>query len=264
MTTTEQELQRLNNIITALRNPQSGCPWDQKQTPKTMKTYLLEECYETADAIDSGQAAAVREEMGDLFFQLVFISQLYEEQHAFSLTEVIAGIADKMVHRHPHVFGEEKVSSAAQQSKRWNEIKAAEKETGSRAADRLSGVPNSLPALRRAQRVSERAAHNGFEWNSQQAAVNKFTEETEELLEAIRDDDKRHIIEEMGDVLFMLVNLARLYNINAEDTMHLATEKFIRRFRGMENQSLNEGLNLHDLSETELLKLWRRNKNNLT
>lgn len=264
MTTTEQELQRLNNIITALRNPKSGCPWDQKQTPKTMKTYLLEECYETADAIDSGQAAAVREEMGDLFFQLVFISQLYEEQHAFSLTEVITGIADKMVHRHPHVFGEEKVGSAAQQSKRWNEIKAAEKKTGNRAADRLSGVPNSLPALRRAQRVSERAANNGFEWSSQQAAVNKFTEETEELLEAIRDDDKKHIIEEMGDVLFMLVNLARLYNINAEDTMHLATEKFIRRFRGMENQSLNEGLNLHDLSEAELLKLWRRNKNNLT
>lgn len=264
MTTTEQELQRLNNIITALRNPQSGCPWDQKQTPETMKTYLLEECYETADAIDNGEAAAVREEMGDLFFQLVFISQLYEDQHAFSLTEVISGIADKMVHRHPHVFGKEKVSSAAQQSKRWNEIKAAEKKTGSHAADRLTGVPKSLPALRRAQRVSERAAHNGFEWSSQQAAVNKFTEETEELLEAIRDDDKNHIIEEMGDVLFMLVNLARLYSINAEDTMHLATEKFIRRFRGMENQCLEEGLNLHDLSEPELLKLWRRNKNNLT
>ncbi|HFQ81420.1 MAG TPA: nucleoside triphosphate pyrophosphohydrolase [Desulfobacterales bacterium] len=264
MTTTEQELQRLDKIITALRNPESGCPWDKKQTPETMKTYLLEECYETVEAIDSGRAAAVREEMGDLFFQLVFISQLYEEQHAFSLTEVISGIADKMVHRHPHVFGDEKVGSAARQSQRWNEIKAAEKKTATSAADRLTGVPKSLPALRRAQRVSERAAHNGFEWSGRQAAINKFSEETEELLEAMKDNDQNHIIEEMGDVLFMLVNLARLYNINAEDTMHLATEKFIRRFRGLENLALEEGLNLHDLSETELLNLWQRNKNNLT
>ena len=158
-----KKLGELNDIIIALRKP-DGCPWDRKQTPQTFKSYLLEESHELLEAIDADDPGLVKEELGDMLFQILFINLLYEEKGLFTLQDVISTISDKMVRRHPHVFGGEKVQSEADQRLKWNQIKAREKKTRKKAADLLFGVPLSLPGLRRAQRVSERAAHNGFEW----------------------------------------------------------------------------------------------------
>jgi tetrapyrrole methylase family protein/MazG family protein len=264
MTKPVNNIEKLNNIISALRNPDGGCPWDQKQTPISMKSYLIEESHETAEAIDQGDPAHIKEELGDIFFQLLFISQLYTEKGLFTLEDVINGICDKMVRRHPHVFGDEKVDSEEEQRQRWNEIKSAEKKIQRTAADRLAGVPKSLPSLRRAQRVSERAAHNGFEWRDMQEAMHKFDEEVGEFKEAVNSRDATAMDEELGDILFMLVNLARLSEINAEDCMQRATDKFICRFSGMEAKALKMGKSLHDLAANDLLKLWQSVKKELT
>lgn len=254
----------LNKIIATLRNPVGGCPWDQKQTPQSMKSYLLEETHEVAEAMDLNDPALIKEELGDLFFQLLFVNQLYEEKGLFSLAEVIAGISDKMVRRHPHVFGDEQVNTEEEQRQRWNEIKSTEKETKQSAADRLAGVPRSMPGLRRGQRVSERAAHNGFEWPDLKAALAKLDEEVAELKEALLAKHNEAVSEELGDVLFVLVNLARLSGINAEDAMHKTTQKFIQRFTRLEIKALKMGKTLHDLSEKELLTLWEAAKKELT
>jgi len=260
----EKKITELNNIIAALRNPEGGCPWDQKQTPQSMKSYLLEETHEVVEAMDLDDPSLIKEELGDLFFQLLFVSQLYEARGLFSLSEVIVGISNKMVRRHPHVFGDEQVNSEAEQRQRWNEIKSAEKGEKQNAADRLAGVPKSLPGLRRAQRVSERAAHNGFEWRNLNEALAKLDEEVKELKEAAMARHSEAVSEELGDVLFVLVNLARLNGINAEDAMHKATNKFIQRFTRLEIKALEVNKSLHELSEDDLLKLWESAKKELT
>jgi len=257
MPNSANEINKLIKIISALRKPEGGCPWDQKQTPLSMKSYLIEESHETAEAIDQGDPALIKEEMGDVFFQLLFISQLYEEKGVFTLNDVISGICDKMVRRHPHVFGDEQVNSEEEQRQRWNEIKSSETKKHRTASDRLAGVPKSLAGLRRAQRVSERAAHNGFEWQTLQEALDKLDEEVAEFKEAIISRQTEAMDEELGDILFMLVNLARLTEINAEDCMHKATDKFIQRFSKMENKALKMNRSLHDFSSNELLKLWQ-------
>ena len=230
-----KKLGELNDIIIALRKP-DGCPWDRKQTPQTFKSYLLEESHELLEAIDADDPGLVKEELGDMLFQILFINLLYEEKGLFTLQDVISTISDKMVRRHPHVFGGEKVQSEADQRLKWNQIKAREKKTRKKAADLLFGVPLSLPGLRRAQRVSERAAHNGFEWQDLEAALEKLTEEVAELKEAISSKNRDKISEELGDALFVLVNLGRLTELNSEDALHAATDKFIKRFSLLEQR----------------------------
>jgi len=252
-------LDRLNDIVRALRGPE-GCPWDREQTPETFKSYFIEEAYELLEAISDGEPGQVGEELGDLFFQVVFIGQMYEDAGHFTLAGSIDKIIDKMIRRHPHVFGGETVDSREEQRRRWNAIKAVEKKKKKTVCDLLEGVPRSFPALRRAQRVSERAAHNGFDWSGTGQALDKLDEEVAELREAVAAGDRAHVTEELGDVLFMLVNIARLCRINGEDAMNAATAKFIRRMKRLERLAADKGLTLSGAPADVLTALWGETK----
>lgn len=263
MTIASNKFEELRNLIVTLRQP-DGCPWDIRQTPESIKSYLIEEAHELLEAIDRNDPVMVKEELGDLFFQLLFVNQLFEEQGHFTLSQVLSGIAQKMIQRHPHVFGDEIVASEEDQRRRWNEIKSKEKKEGSSVADLLRNVPGSLPGLRRAQRVSERAAHNGFEWQDIQQALAKLHEEFAELQEAIVQGDSDHIEEELGDVLFMLVNLGRLTRTNCEEALHRTTGTFIKRLDLLERKARESGRSIGELSMAEQLTLWAEAKKDLT
>lgn len=263
MPTPGKRLEALRQIIVTLRQP-DGCPWDIKQTPESFKSYLIEEAHELLEAIDHNNPALVKEELGDLLFQLIFISQLFEEQGKFTLSEVIGAISDKMIQRHPHVFGDEKVHSEEEQRLRWNQIKSKEKEAPKSVTDLLQNVPKSLPGLRRAQRVSERAAANGFEWQDVGQAFSKLHEEIGELSAAVAHGDPKHVAEELGDALFMLVNLGRLTKTNSEDALQATTNKFIRRFSLLEHKAQTAGRTVADLSFAEQIALWDEVKKDLT
>jgi tetrapyrrole methylase family protein/MazG family protein len=254
MPTPGKKFEELRQIIVTLRQP-GGCPWDIKQTPDSFKSYLLEEAHELLEAIDRNDPAMVKEELGDLLFQLIFINQLFEEQGRFTLSEVISGIINKMIQRHPHVFGDEVVTSDEDQRRRWNELKSKAKEDKAVAA-LLKNVPRSLPGLRRAQRVSERAAHNGFEWQDLKQAFAKLDEEVGELTEAVSHGTPEQISDELGDVLFMLVNLGRLTKTNSEDALQATTDKFISRFTLLEQKAQATGRAIADLPFAEQLALW--------
>ncbi len=263
MSSPGKKFEELRQIIVTLRQP-GGCPWDIKQTPESFKSYLIEETHELLEAIDKNDPALIREELGDLFFQLLFMSQLFEERGEFTLTEVIAAIIQKMVQRHPHVFGDEVVDSEDEQRRRWNQIKAREKKEPKAVADLLNNVPKSLPGLRRAQRVSERAAHNGFEWRDIDQAFAKLHEEVEELKVAIQLGAPKQVAEELGDALFMLVNLGRLTKTNSEDALQSTTDKFIRRFTLLEQKAMASGQTLNDMPFAKQLALWQEVKKDLT
>lgn len=258
-----KQFEALRQIIVRLRQP-DGCPWDIKQTPESFKSYLIEETHELLEAIDKNDPALIKEELGDLLFQLIFINQLFEEQGKFTLSEVITSITGKMIERHPHVFGDEVVTSEAEQRRRWNQIKAKEKKETKAVADLLGNVPKSLPSLRRAQRVSERAASNGFEWRDTSQAFAKLQEEVAELREAVAHGNPEQIAEELGDALFMLVNLGRLTKTNSEDALQSTTNKFIRRFSLLEQKAKAAGHTVADLSTASQLVLWEEVKKDLT
>lgn len=259
MSQSEKKFKELYELITTLRGP-DGCPWDQQQTPQTFKSYVIEEVHELLEAIDHGDPELIREELGDMFFQLLFLNQLYEEQGHFSVSEALQTICEKMIRRHPHVFGDEKVLSEADQRQKWNKIKANEKVEITRVADLLQHVPKSLPGLRRAQRVSERAAHNGFEWQDLAAALNKLEEEVRELKTALASRNESHIFEELGDAFLVLVNISRLTKISAEDALHASINKFIDRFSRMEDKLLAAQKKISALDYEELLEQWNKTK----
>jgi MazG family protein len=222
---------RLVEIMQRLLAP-DGCPWDREQTPATLKRYVLEEACEVIDAIESGDRASIREELGDLLLQVVFLGELMRREGAFGPDDVVRAIADKLVHRHPHVFGDTKVSGSDQVLQNWERIKAAEKK------DRglLDGVPRSMPALTRAQRIGEKVARVGFDWPDARGSRGKVTEELGELDRAMALGDATHIEEELGDVLFAIVNLARHLDVDAEGALRKTTEKFKRRFAHVESR----------------------------
>ncbi len=216
------------------------------------------------DAIDKDDPSLIKEELGDLLFQLIFLSQLYEEKGTFTLSQVITNISNKMVARHPHVFNEKEDLTEDEQSLKWNQIKAKEKKEIKNIADLLDNVPKSLPGLRRAQRVSERAAHNGFEWQNIEAALSKLEEEVRELKEAIQGKKSPEIFEELGDCLFVLVNLGRLTKNNTEDALHSSTDKFIHRFGLLENKIVKSGKKIPDITYQDLISIWNEIKKGLT
>lgn len=263
MSSPGKQFETLRQIIVRLRQP-DGCPWDIKQTPESFKSYLIEETHELLEAIDRNEAGLVKEELGDLLFQVIFINQLFEEQGQFTLSEVISSITEKMISRHPHVFGGEVITSEEEQRRRWNQIKSQEKKETKAVADLLNNVPRSLPGLRRAQRVSERAASNGFEWRDIDQAFAKLHEEIGELREAVSQGGAVQIADELGDVLFMLVNLGRLTKTNSEDALQGTINKFIRRFSLLEQKARAEGRTVGDLSFSEQLALWHEVKKDLT
>ena len=253
----------LARIMAKLRDPVSGCPWDLEQDFATIAPYTIEEAYEVADAIERGDMGELRDELGDLLFQVMFHSRMAEEQGAFTLADVVHAINNKMIRRHPHVFGDGTERSAHEQTLAWEEVKAAEranKTYSSAPASALDGVARALPALLRAEKLQKRAARTGFDWTETPPIFNKLEEEIAEVKEAIAGGDADAIEDEVGDLLFVVANLARRLSVDPEQALRKANAKFERRFRAMEQAASDERVDFSALSLDEQEAYWQRVK----
>lgn len=247
-------LERLRAIMRLLRS-ERGCPWDRKQTLQTLKRYLVEETYEVIDAIDGGDRRQLEEELGDLLLQVVFQSQLCEEEGAFDLDGVATCISEKLVRRHPHVFGDVDVADADEVLKNWNAIKQDEK-GGEAPRSAVDGVPRHLPALHKAHEVQHRAARVGFDWDEIRQVLAKVEEEVGEVRDALDRGDRDEAAAELGDLLFAVVNLSRFLGRHAEEALNDAIVKFVRRFQEMERRVHDQGHRLQDRTLEQLDAVW--------
>ena len=240
-----------------LRGP-GGCPWDHEQTLQTLKPFMIEECYEVVDAIDDDDTQQHCDELGDLLLQIVFQSQIRSEDGAFAFDDVATAINEKLVRRHPHVFGDRNVSGSDEVVRNWEAIKAEEKIGAGAAPDAsvLDGVPRHLPALRRARKIQSRASRAGFDWPDEPGVVAKLDEEMQELKQAMHGDQEQEIGEELGDLLFSVVNLCRFRGFEAEELLEQSTRKFSTRFREVERRVHDSGHALKDCSLEDLDNHW--------
>ena len=254
-------LQRLIDVVAQLRSPEGGCPWDLAQTPQTLIPYVIEEAYEVVDAIQGGDKKAIAEELGDLLLQVVLQTQIATEQQDFTLEEVARGITEKLIRRHPHVFGDVQVSSAAEVNQNWEQIKAVEKgETPEQArllSRKLERYARSLPPLMAGMKISQKAASAGFEWENIAGVWGKYDEELAEFKEALATDNKAHQQEELGDLLFTIINIARWYGLNPFDGLQGTNRRFIQRLTIMEKFAARP---LTDYDINELESLWQQAK----
>jgi MazG family protein len=247
--------ERLLDIMRSLRGP-SGCPWDREQTPASLKPFLIEEAYEVIEAIESGQADALREELGDLLLQVVFHTEVAAERGDFAMGDVLAALVEKLIGRHPHVFGGHPIATSGEALAQWEAIKHGEAAARGRRRSVIDGVPRALPALLRAQRIQSKAARVHFDWVDARAAWAKVDEEVREAAAALAADDRDRFQEELGDTLFSLVNVARLSALDAEDVLQRAIEKFRRRFTTMENELIARGKSITEVTPEELERSW--------
>jgi tetrapyrrole methylase family protein / MazG family protein len=243
----------LVQLMTTLRGP-NGCPWDRKQTLPDLKPYVIEEAYEVVDAIDRDDRAALLEEVGDLLLEAVFIAEITREEGTFDVYDSITSIHDKLVRRHPHVFGDAVAQDAEQVLVNWEKLKSEERKAENKSV--LSGVPASLPALLKASRLTEKAARVGFDWRRTDDVFDKLDEEIGELREAVASGDKTKMLDEIGDLLFTIANIARKVEVNAEEALQSTNRKFMRRFESMEKQVHERGQNLDQLELEEMDRLW--------
>ncbi len=250
-----RRISRLLEIIDILRAP-DGCPWDREQTPETVKKYILEECYELADAIDNKNPAEACEELGDIFFMLLFIGRMYEENGDFEIAKSLELIEEKMIRRHPHIFSDVKVNGTDDVTANWQKIKAGEAKKKGKDHSVLGNLPKALPALQRAFRVGERASRVDFDWKDASELWGKLDEEIEELKAAVKDESREEIEEEMGDLLFTVANLSRKLDINPEEALHRAVMKFTSRFKCMEKILEERGTTVHAASLEEMDRVW--------
>lgn len=261
-------------LMRRLRKPKTGCPWDIKQTFATIVPYTLEEVYEVVDTIERKDYPHLKEELGDLLFQVVFYGQLAKEQSLFSFEDIVSSLVQKLVLRHPHVFPEGTLESEQDSSQssslangepgikqKWEEIKKSERKNKGHNSI-LADVPTSLPALTRAQKLQKRAANHGFDWPSVDGVFEKLDEEHKELKAAISEDDQESIDEELGDLMFTLVNLCRHLNVDAETSLRKSTRKFEQRFHYVENSVLSKGQDFSETTPEELDQLWNKAKGN--
>lgn len=255
---------RLLEVMERLRNPDGGCPWDLEQTFATIAPYTIEEAYEVADAIDSGDPAHLRDELGDLLFQVVFHARMAEERGWFNFDAVAAAIHDKLVRRHPHVFEGTKFATDADRSANWEDQKARERDAAAKRrgddASVLGDVPKALPALSRAAKLGKRASRVGFDWPDATGIREKVNEELAELDSAVSASQTAAMTDELGDVLFTLVNLGRKLHVDAEEALRAANAKFEHRFRHMESLARGRGLQLDALSPAAWDALWVESK----
>lgn len=257
-----QNMNKLLEIMAALRDPQTGCPWDTKQNFKTIVPYTLEEAYEVADSIERGAMSELKDELGDLLFQVVFYAQMGKEQGLFEFGDIVDAINDKLVRRHPHVFADVKFENEQAVHDNWEKSKAAERDQRAATdnASILDGVAHALPALKRAQKLQKRAARIGFDWPGILPVLDKLDEEIAELRQAIQLDDHDAISEEVGDLIFTCVNLARHLNVDAEESLRHCNHKFETRFNHIEQQLQDENRDIHQCSMDELEALWQKAK----
>jgi tetrapyrrole methylase family protein / MazG family protein len=267
----KQQIAQIGKLFTDLVDVQArlrapgGCPWDREQTHASLRTHLIEESYEVLDAIESESPEELAEELGDLLLQVLFHADMAREAKTFNLSDVITGIRDKLIRRHPHVFGSVKAETSSEVLRNWAQIKAKEKlelQKGAAAGipSVLDGVPRSLPALLEAFQMSRRAARVGFDWDEVSGVFEKLKEEIAELQNALAPLDRHAVEEELGDLLFTVVNLSRFLGLDPEVTLKKSSQKFKQRFMGMEAEALKRKVDLSKLSKEELEELWRSAK----
>lgn len=260
-TPTLEALQQLIDVVAQLRSPQGGCPWDLAQTPQTLTPYVIEEAYEVVDAIRSGDQDAIAEELGDLLLQVVLQAQIASEAHQFSLEQVAQGITQKLIRRHPHVFGEVEVQNAEEVHQNWEQIKAAEKgetpDQAQRLSRKLTRYARTLPPLTAGMKISQKAAAAGFEWENVEGVWEKFNEELAEFKQALIEPDKVEQQAELGDLLFTLINIARWYELDPSDALQGTNHRFIQRLSRMEVVADRP---LSDYTLDELETLWQQAK----
>ena len=270
-------LLRLLNIMQKLRDPEDGCPWDIQQTFASIVPYTIEEVYEVADAIDQQDFVQLKDELGDLLLQIVYYAQMAREQNLFDLEDIAANICDKLVRRHPHVFDKKNLQESDEDksqanknedskilaNKKWEEIKHQERseKTSTKTSSLLNDIPNALPQLMRAKKIQKRVASVGFDWTETNAVLDKVQEELNELKEVIdTDNNQEKLEEELGDLLFSVVNLSRHINVNAENALRKGNKKFIKRFQFIEKKIRQENKQVSEYSLDELEQFWRQAK----
>lgn len=253
----KRTFEELVRLMTTLRGP-GGCPWDRKQTLMDLKPYVIEEAYEVVDAIDRDDRPALLEEVGDLLLEAVFIAEITREEGTFDVYDSVTAIHDKLVRRHPHVFGDVVAEDAEQVLVNWEKLKSEERKAESKSV--LSGVPAALPALLKGSRLTEKAARVGFDWRRTEDVFDKLDEELEELREAVHGGDASGIHDEIGDLLFTIANIARKLDVNAEEALQSTNRKFMRRFETMEKRVHESGRNIDQLTLEELDGLWNEAK----
>jgi len=257
-------MQRLIEIMERLRDPVSGCPWDREQTFASISRHTIEEAYEVADAIQRNAMDELKDELGDLLFQVVFYTQMAREQSLFDFSDVVESICAKMIRRHPHVFADEKIDTADQQSQAWEKHKASErnsKKDKDKPVGQLNGVAQTLPALVRSTKLQKRAAEVGFDWPDIKGPLEKIHEELDEVKAEIRSaDSKERLQAEIGDLLFSCVNLARHAKVDAESALHQANRTFETRYQAMESMLRSKGERMDDLDLNEMEQLWQQAK----
>jgi MazG family protein len=249
-----EEFNRLLGIIDELR---AKCPWDMKQTNESLRKLTIEETYELADAVFSGSDEGIKNELGDLMLHIVFYAKIGAEKGAFTMADVLEGINSKLVYRHPHVFGDVRVSGASEVEENWEQLKTKE-DNGYKPV--LSGVPSSLPAIVKANRIQEKVRGVGFDWENREQIWDKVLEEITELKEEIEKHNTESIESELGDVLFSIINASRLYHIDPEAALEKTNRKFIKRFNYLEKETLTKGISLHDMSLDEMNVIWEEAK----
>ena len=253
------KFEELVDIVARLRSS-DGCPWDREQTRESLKPFLVEEFYELIDALDEDDPEGIKEELGDLLFQIVLQSQLSKEEEIFSINDVVEGIARKMVRRHPHVFGEKDLKTSGDVIRSWAEHKKSE---GKNHDSAIGGVPKSLPALVRAQKLQMKATKAGFDWEKIEDVFGKLDEEVGELKKALKDGKKAEIEDELGDIFFVLVRISNFLDINPEDSLRKTIRKFTGRFEHIETEAARQGRRINDMTLAEMDVLWERAKKEL-
>lgn len=256
--TDKDPFQSLVAIMERLRS-EKGCPWDREQTRESLKPYLIEETYEVLEALDKDEPDKIKEELGDLLFQILFHAQVAKEQGEFDINDVLVSNTEKMIHRHPHVFADKSVSSSKEVLANWEEIKKNETKNKHRKSI-LDGVPAPLPALLKAHRIQERAARVGFDWDDIKDVIGKVDEELGELKKAVSENNKKHIEEELGDLLFAVVNLSRFVKVNPEEALRKCIDKFKERFYQIETELSENGKKLKETTLEEMDEIWNRAK----
>jgi len=250
------DVSRLQEIVTRLRAP-DGCPWDREQTHSSLRSALVEECYEVVEAINKSDDPNLQEELGDILLHVVMHSHLANEREAFTFDQVVETVCEKLIRRHPHVFGDTNAENSQEVLKQWEQIKRAEKGGD---ASVLAGLPTALPALMRAQNAQKKAARVGFDWDSAAPVFEKVEEELAEVRDAIAQSDARAVEEEIGDLLFSVVNLARKLKVDGETALTAATSKFVARFQAVEAALAENGQKIEQATPEEMNRLWDEHK----
>ncbi len=257
MHTRQEKIEALGRVIDTLDILRVKCPWDRKQTNESLRPNTVEEVYELCEALINNDSANIRKELGDVLLHILFYSKIGEENGAFDIADVADALNSKLIYRHPHVFGEAKAENAHEVELNWEQLKLREK-GGNKSV--LAGVPSALPAMIKADRIQEKAANVGFDWDSKEQVWDKVREEIGEFSEAIGNGNQEEMESEMGDLLFSLINAARLYNINPENALEKTNKKFISRFNYLERKAAEKGLNLKEMTLQQMDELWNEAK----